>query len=185
MLIQLLKSLRAKQLYNCLPLHHVCFIYTYIHIYIYIYTHTHACSIYIVYLFFCFFVIWGGIGLFLTTFFRFWWTIGRGGITMFPFRGSMDENEQKKIYFFYFLFFLGCGKFRVKKLIITQKPHTLLSLFWFDSRIVGFSLSWSFPIWKREKRDHLSTLWQQILQREQLTHGPLSRHSPRLTHAPA
>ena len=26
MLIQLLKSLRVKQLYNCLPLHHVCFI---------------------------------------------------------------------------------------------------------------------------------------------------------------
>ena len=85
----------------------------------------------------------------------------------------------------FLLFFFWCGKFRVKKLIITQKPHTLLSLFWFDSRVVGFSLSWSFPTWKRGKRDHLSTLWQEILQREQLTHGPLSRHSPRLTQAPA
>ena len=39
---------------------------------------------------------------------------------------------------------------------------------WFDSGFFGFKLSWSFPTWKREKRDHLSTLWQKILQREQL-----------------
>ena len=89
----------------------------------------------------------------------------------------------------YLFFFWGGGrgwKFWVKKLIITQKPHTVFGFVCGSTqRIVGFSLSWRFPTWKRGKRDHLSTLWQKILQESNLTHGPLSRHSNRPTQAPA
>ena len=72
-------------------------------------------------------------------------------------------------------------KIQVKKPIITPKPHTLLSLFWFDSGCFGCNLSWSFPARKREKRDHLSTLWQKILQEnnkpmDHWVNTPPSRH---------
>ena len=77
--------------------------------------------------------------------------------------GSLSSSSS------FFFFFCVCGKFRVKKLIITQKPHTVFGFVCGSTqRIVGLSLSRSFPTWKREKRDHLSTLWQKILQREQL-----------------
>ena len=89
--------------------------------------------------------------------------------------GRMRSLEVLKNYFLiFYLFFFGGGgeeegwKIRVKELIITQKPHHSFVIVWFDSGFLGFKLSWSFPTWKREKRDHLSTLWQKILQREQL-----------------
>ena len=91
--------------------------------------------------------------------------------------GIRVPNNATRIYYTLILakrqlnqfFFFWCGKFRVKKLIITQKPHTVFGFVCGSTqRIVGLSLSWSFPTWKRGKRDHLSTLWQKILQREQL-----------------
>ena len=77
-------------------------------------------------------------------------------------------RKKKKQGSFKFVFWGGMWKIQVKKLIITQKPHHSFVIVWFDSGFFGFKLSWSFPTWKREKRDHLSTLWQKILQREQL-----------------
>ena len=158
----------------------------------------------------------------------------------------MEFSSPKHIdLFFSFLFW--CGKFRVKKLIITPKPHTILSLFGFDSGflglachgvfppgkekhidlsffsfffffffwggkdvensseetnhhpkttplfchclvrlwVFGFKLSWSYLTSKRERVITSLPFGRRYSKESNLTHGPLSRHSPRPTHASA
>ena len=86
---------------------------------------------------------------------------------------------------FFFFFFFWCGKFRVKKLIITQKSHTVFGFVCGSTQSRRVSLSWSFPTWKRGKRDHLSTLWQKILQRERLNPWTTESTLPRIDTSPS
>ena len=87
----------------------------------------------------------------------------------------------------FFFFFFCVWKIRVKKLIITPKPHTVFGFACgltqrMTRRIVCHGV---FLRGKEERGITSPPFGRRYSKESNLTHGPLSRHSPRPTQAPA
>ena len=82
-------------------------------------------------------------------------------------------------------FFSGMWKIRVKKLIITQKPHHSFVIVWLTLGFLGLNCHGVILPGNVKEGSPLHPFGRRYSKESNLTHGPLSRHSPRPTHAPA